>query len=110
MEDTLDNHDIMVLRQLLAQLARATKVLIKLIKEEAILKVLLFEDLSRAEVKPTLSFDNKLIELMTSKPHSRILIEDYVNTSANVKRVKYDIDQIQEQINGIKKIIDITPR
>lgn len=105
--------DLNELRKLNDDLERIVNEIILLHIEWTNLRLLLIQLLSNAQIKNTLSWENKLIELRTIYNKQEDIcktIDDFLMKEGFLRQKQYKKDQIEEKIKSLKKIMDVTPQ
>lgn len=90
-----------------------TNLLNKILKFKTETKFQILEECSKFPNMAKLSWDNKRIELLSSTEHREDIVELLRCNNWSEKAygaVKIKLNQVQEDIMALKKILDVTPR
>lgn len=107
-----DPNDYLTLRQLTDDLREKVDLLNAAIMSlSEITKILRNEVASHGDfIKDTLSWDNKLLRLLSVAPIYQRTVDTYYDCEARVKCLKNEKEVLEEQVKSHKKILDVLPK
>jgi len=111
--ESIDYEQAKELEELENLIEEITDKLVKVIKEESDLEIMLISELDNfPEIKDTLSLKNKFIKLRTlsTNPDLKEWVNDWIRAEAKIKFFSNKKHQVEGKRDSKKKIFNVLPR